>query len=163
MTPRSLNWLKATIIHPPAAAEAVSALLFEEGAQGVWEDQPDRRGRQVTRSGFPPDREAGLAAALPLLVARLAEAFAFDPAEFDFSLEIEENHDWAEKWKEGLKPVLIGPGLALAPTWWPEDDLPMRRWFCAWTRGWPSAADTTPAPSCALCFWPTRPRPPNGF
>ncbi len=124
MTPRSLNWLKATIIHPPAAAEAVSALLFEEGAQGVWEDQPDRRGRQVTRSGFPPDREAGLAAALPLLVARLAEAFAFDPAEFDFSLEIEENHDWAEKWKEGLKPVLIGPGLALAPTWWPEDDLP---------------------------------------
>jgi len=56
----SLNWLKVTIIHPPDAAEAVSALLFDEGAQGVWEDQPDRLGRLVSRSGFGPDKEAEL-------------------------------------------------------------------------------------------------------
>jgi len=120
----SLNWLKVTIIHPPDAAEAVSALLFDEGAQGVWEDQPDRLGRLVSRSGFGPDKEAELKERLPRLLARLSESFGLAAADFNYAVELEENHDWAEKWKEGLEPVIISPALALAPTWWPEDDLP---------------------------------------
>jgi ribosomal protein L11 methyltransferase len=110
--------------HPPAAAEAVSGLLFEAGASGLWEDRPDGRGRLVTRAGFPPEDRERLAALGPDLMARLAEAFGLDRGDFDFSLELEEGRDWAEKWKEGLSPILVSPALAVAPTWWPESDLP---------------------------------------
>lgn len=120
----ALNWLNLAIHHPPAAADAVSALLFEEGAQGVWEDRPDDVGRTVTRAGFPPADQARLRSLLPALVDRVAAAFDLPPADFECSLELEENHDWAEKWKEGLRPVLVGPRLAVAPTWWPTDELP---------------------------------------
>ena len=120
----SLNWLKATIHHPPAASEAAGALLFDEGAKGVWEDLPDERGRAVTRSGFETADRERLETALPEIVARLAEAFNYDGGEFSYDLTLEENHDWAEKWKEGLEPIVVDNRLALAPTWWPEDDLP---------------------------------------
>ncbi|MDL2226437.1 50S ribosomal protein L11 methyltransferase [Deltaproteobacteria bacterium OttesenSCG-928-M10] len=124
MSGRSLNWLKVTVHHPPVAGEALSALLFDEGAQGVWEDLPDARGRPVSRAGFGPEERARLEKTLPVIVARLAEAFDLPAGDFDFRLELEESHDWAEKWKEGLAPVIISPALALAPTWWPADDLP---------------------------------------
>ncbi|MDR2725031.1 MAG: 50S ribosomal protein L11 methyltransferase [Candidatus Adiutrix sp.] len=117
-------WLSITLRHPPAAAEAVSALLFEAGAAGLWEDRPDERGRVVTRAGFAPQDRDRLAALASGLIDRLAKAFGLDPGEFDFELELEEGRDWAEKWKEGLEPVLVSPALAVAPTWWPENDLP---------------------------------------
>ena len=120
----SLNWLKASIHHPPAASEAAGALLFDEGAKGVWEDLPDERGRTVTRGGFDPADRERLEQALPEIIGRLAEAFELNPAEFSHCLTLEENHDWAEKWKEGLTPIVIDDRLALAPTWWPADDLP---------------------------------------
>jgi len=78
----------------------------------------------VTRAGFHPEDRERLAALGPDLTARLAEAFGLDRGEFDFSLELEEGRDWAEKWKEGLSPILVSPALAVAPTWWPESDLP---------------------------------------
>jgi len=127
MTKEALNWLKVTISHPPVAAEAVSALLFDEGASGVWEDRPDEGGRQVTRAGFAPGAEAGLKSMLPERLKNLAEIFELPPTDFNFSLELEEDHDWAEKWKEGLKPIIVSSRLAVAPTWWPEEDLPERR------------------------------------
>lgn len=119
-----LNWLNLTLHHPPAVADAVSAILFEEGAQGVWEDRPDDLGRTVTRAGFAPADEARLRELMPELVRRVSEAFDLPAADFDVSLNLEENHDWAEKWKEGLRPVVINARLAVAPTWWPTDDLP---------------------------------------
>ncbi|MDR2947348.1 MAG: 50S ribosomal protein L11 methyltransferase [Candidatus Adiutrix sp.] len=124
MKTNALNWLNLTIHHPPVAAEAAGALLFGEGAQGVWEDQPDSRGRTVTRSGFDPAERARLEKAVPGIIATLADSFGLDPADFEWSLTLEENHDWAEKWKEGLAPVVVDGRLALAPTWWPVDDLP---------------------------------------
>ncbi len=119
-----LNWLNLTLHHPPAAADAVSALLFGEGAQGVWEDRPDDLGRTVTRAGFAPAEEARLRDLLPGLVGRVAAAFDLPAGDFEASLELEANHDWAEKWKEGLRPVVINARLAVAPTWWPTDGLP---------------------------------------
>jgi ribosomal protein L11 methyltransferase len=98
--------------------------LFEAGAAGLWEDRPDERGRVVTRAGFTPRDRERLAALGPGLIDRLAEAFGLDRGEFDFDLEPQEGRDWAEKWKEGLRPVLVSPALAVAPTWWPENDLP---------------------------------------
>lgn len=120
----SLNWLKATIHHPPAASEAAGALLFDEGAKGVWEDQPDERGRAVIRGGFEVADRDRLETVMPEIIERLATAFNLEPTEFSYALTLEENHDWAEKWKEGLEPIVIDSRLALAPTWWPEDDLP---------------------------------------
>lgn len=120
----NLNWLKISIHHPPFAAEALSALLFDEGAQGVWEDLPDRLGRLVTRAGFDPARREAMEARLPEIIALAADSFGLSGNEFEYSLEIEENHDWAEKWKEGLGPIVIDQKLAIAPTWWPEGDLP---------------------------------------
>lgn len=117
-------WLKVTVHHPTVTSEAVSQLLFDAGAEGVWEDQPDSLGRTVTRSGFSPDQRLRLEKALPEMIERISVAFTVAETEFCFFLELEENCDWAEKWKEGLEPVSLGPGLAVAPTWWPEKDLP---------------------------------------
>lgn len=126
MTGHSLNWLKVVFHHPPITAEAVSELLFEAGAQGLWEDPPDGRGRLVTLAGFGPDDGQRLDSLLPQVAARLAEAFDLAAGDFEFSLVLEEDHDWAEKWKEGLTPFVAGPRLAVAPTWWPDEDLPDR-------------------------------------
>lgn len=125
MTATTLQpWLKVTVHHPVVTAEAVSQLLFDEGAEGVWEDQPDGLGRTVTRSGFSPDHLLRLEVALPALIERVSKAFTLPEAEFEYNLELEENFDWAEKWKEGLEPVSLGPHLAVAPTWWPSENLP---------------------------------------
>lgn len=124
MKEHPLNWFKVTVHHPPVAGEAVSALLFDEGAGGVWEDQPDDRGRQVTRAGFPQEAAGHLENRLPEMMARLVPIFESSPDDFELFMEMEKNHDWAEKWKEGLKPIEINSRLAIAPSWWPEDDLP---------------------------------------
>jgi ribosomal protein L11 methyltransferase len=122
--PDQSRWLKLTLHHPPAAAEGVSALLFEAGAGSVWEDQPDETGRQVTRAGFTPQDRPRLAAELPAIIGQLAWAFGTAAEEFEFALNLEDNHDWSEKWKEWLAPILVDQSLALAPTWWPESGLP---------------------------------------
>ena len=114
---KNLNWLKLTVHHPPIAAEALSGLLFDAGAQGVWEDLPDPLGRLVSRAGFEPSESEKLGRLMPAIIANLSESFELDQGTFEFSLELEERHDWAEKWKEGLKPVLVTSNLALAPTW----------------------------------------------
>lgn len=124
MKPDSLNWLKAVIHHPPTVSEAAGALLFDEGARGVWEDRPDERGRAVIIGGFETTDRERLETAMPEIIRRLAAAFGLAEDEFSYDLTLEENHDWAEKWKEGLEPIVVDRRLALAPTWWPEDDLP---------------------------------------
>jgi len=126
MSARPSNWLKVVFHAPPVTSEAVSELLFQAGAKGLWEDSPDDQGRLVTMAGFVEEDGARLADLLPGLAERLAEAFDLAAGDFHFSLELEENHDWAEKWKEGLAPFTAGPRLAVAPTWWPEKDLPER-------------------------------------
>lgn len=124
MDNNSLNWFKVTIHHPPIAGEAVSAVLFEEGASAIWEDQPDDRGRQVTLAGFPQETASRQKANLPKIVDRLAAIFECSPDDFKLIMEMEKNHDWAEKWKEGLNPIEISRQLAIAPSWWPADELP---------------------------------------
>ncbi|MGL4207994.1 MAG: 50S ribosomal protein L11 methyltransferase [Candidatus Adiutrix sp.] len=119
----NLTWLKITINHPPWAAEALSCLLFDEDAAGVWQQAPDELGREVMAAGFKPSQEAHLRLRLPQILAKVAAAFDLAIEEFDFSLSVEENHDWAEKWKEGLEPICISNQLLVAPTWHPQDDL----------------------------------------
>ncbi|MDR1921441.1 MAG: 50S ribosomal protein L11 methyltransferase [Candidatus Adiutrix sp.] len=120
---KNLAWLKVVVHHPPCAADALSSLLFAEGAAGIWEDTPDARGRQVTKAGFAPSEAGRLAGLLPAMVANLAEAFAEPVGEFDFHLAEETDQNWAEKWKEGLEPIVVAGRLIIAPTWSPTADL----------------------------------------
>ena len=149
MAENPFNWLKVSLHHPPATTEAVSSLLFDAGAGGLWEDPPDERGRLVMLAGFPPADQARLEAALPEIVARLAAAFDLPAADFAFSLTLEKNHDWAEKWKEGLKPILGSPRLAVAPPGGRLTTCPPETSSCASTPAWPLAAATTPPPGSA--------------
>lgn len=118
------SWLQLSVHHPPPAAEAVGEALFELGAQGVWEDAPDSLGRVVSRAGFELPAETAIKRELPSRLAQIAAAFERPESDFNFYLEEREDHDWADKWKEGLSPITICPRLAVVPSWWPEDQLP---------------------------------------
>ena len=118
------TWLKATIHHPPVTNEALSQLLFDDGAEGLWEDNPDPQGCLVIHCGFAAGEQDRLEKAIPEIINRVALAFDISPNDFSFYFKQEDNLNWAEKWKEGLEPVILGPKLAVAPTWWPADDLP---------------------------------------
>ncbi len=118
------DWLKLSLHHPPITSEAVSELLFSLGALSLWEDAPDDLGRLVTRAGFSLDLAEELKDKFPLSLAFLAQAFELEISEFSYDFAVESDRNWAEKWKEGLAPVVINQRLALAPTWWNEGDLP---------------------------------------
>ena len=118
------TWLKLTIHHPPITSEALSQLLFDSGAEGLWEDNPDPAGFLVTHCGFAAGELPRLEKELPELIGRVASAFEISSNDFSFYFTQEDNLNWAEKWKEGLEPIILGPKLAVAPTWWAADDLP---------------------------------------
>lgn len=109
-------WLRVTVHHPPAVSEAVSEVFFSLGAQAVWEDRPDEHGRLVSRAGFAPERAAALKQPLADRLARIAGIFNTEPLRPLFTIEA--GADWAEKWKEGLEPIIVRQTLAVQPTWW---------------------------------------------
>lgn len=110
--------LRITLHHPPATAEAVSEVFFRLGAQAIWEDQPDQAGYLVSRAGFEAEQAETLRPPLIAGLARIAEIFETGPLEPVFEIETDAN--WAEKWKEGLRPIIIHNTLAIKPTWWAE-------------------------------------------
>ena len=127
---QNLNWLSVNLHVPPVCADAISDLLFDLGAEGVWEDNPDGLGRVLLRAGFPAD-SGSLEEKVQGAVEAVAQGFALPLDDFYFDIILEKNHDWAEKWKEGLAPVLVDDQLLIAPTWIAEKDYP---------QGWEKAA-----------------------
>lgn len=117
------DWLQASFVVPPAAAEAASGALFESGAGGVWEDRPDDQGRVVLRGGFPQGSEMRLMAELPAALLAISEALSLDPDDFCLLLELRPGEDYAESWKRDLAPIEISPRLTISPSWW-QDPLP---------------------------------------
>ncbi|MDR3203153.1 MAG: 50S ribosomal protein L11 methyltransferase [Deltaproteobacteria bacterium] len=112
------DWLLATLVAPPVAGEAVSAALFEAGAEGIWEDYPDQQGRLVFKSGFAQGREMYLMAQLPGSLRRVAEALGLSATDFELTLELRKGENYAESWKKDLKPIAVSPRLVVAPSWW---------------------------------------------
>ncbi|MDR1656042.1 MAG: 50S ribosomal protein L11 methyltransferase [Deltaproteobacteria bacterium] len=114
------DWLLATVALPPIAAEAVSDALFELGAGGVWEDQPDANGRVVLKSGFPQNSELHLMAELPGALSYISNFFGISLDGFSLVLELKPGEDYSESWKKDLTPIEITPALIIAPSWWSE-------------------------------------------
>ncbi|MDR2142353.1 MAG: 50S ribosomal protein L11 methyltransferase [Deltaproteobacteria bacterium] len=114
------DWLGLTLAVPPALGEVASALLFEAGAQGIWEDQPDRAGRLVFRAGFPLGLESRLMAELPAGLVVACESFSEPLDSVALSMDIKPGEDYSETWKKDLKPFPVGPRLWICPSWWTE-------------------------------------------
>ncbi|MDR1578707.1 MAG: 50S ribosomal protein L11 methyltransferase [Deltaproteobacteria bacterium] len=114
------DWLGLTLAAPPLAGEAVSDILFEAGADGIWEDTPDIEGRLVFRAGFPLGHESRLMAEIPAGLVRVAESLDFPLTSVTLSLEIKPAEDFSQTWKKDLKPFGVGSKLWIAPSWWTE-------------------------------------------
>ncbi|MDR2386839.1 MAG: 50S ribosomal protein L11 methyltransferase [Deltaproteobacteria bacterium] len=114
------DWLQVTAIIPPKAGEAVSEALFSAGAGGLWEDNPDPKGRLVFRAGFEPGQEMRLMAQLPEALNVIAQALELSLLDFELALELKPGEDYAETWKKDLKPIKISEDLLVCPSWWTE-------------------------------------------
>lgn len=88
----------------PLAAE----LLVAEGSWAVQEAE----GGVVTYVPAPADPEAFVARMRGLLAAELPESAAPQ-----LTWRLQENEDWARKWKEGLAPRRVTDRLVVKPTW----------------------------------------------
>lgn len=104
---RDSKWLVVTIEAPSERAnEALSAGLLALGGSAVQED-----GAQLTTYvKAPDDVEAWLERARPIL---------HDAAGVDVSItwQWQENEDWSETWKRGLKPRRVGRSFIVTPSW----------------------------------------------
>jgi ribosomal protein L11 methyltransferase len=108
-------WPEAIVVHDPEVTEALTHFLFQMGASAV--QQSDAPEGVSTRAGFPRDTIVSAAETqLDGFLHRLAEIFQLKSAPTAKWLEVEPD-DWAEKWKEGLGPLVVGPTLAVKPTW----------------------------------------------
>jgi ribosomal protein L11 methyltransferase len=114
------DWLCVTINTPPLAGEAISEALFEAGANGLWEDNPDELGRQVFKAGFANGLEAQLMASLPSALVKVANAFEIPLADFFMVMENVVGEDYCEIWKKDLLPIKISSLLLISPSWWSE-------------------------------------------
>ncbi|MDR1609198.1 MAG: 50S ribosomal protein L11 methyltransferase [Deltaproteobacteria bacterium] len=112
------DWLGLTLAVPPLAGEAAINILFEVGALGVWEDQPDNQGRLVYKAGFSLGEETRLMAEVPAALVSVAESLEFPLVEVALSMEIKPGEDFSETWKRDLHPMFVGPRMWVAPTWW---------------------------------------------
>jgi ribosomal protein L11 methyltransferase len=116
------RWTELTIIHPPETTEAVHHFLFELGATGVASEAVEGRADlAAARAGFdpapPPDAEKRLDAFFSDLVHFFN--LAGRPRAVWRTVDVE---DWAEKWKEGLKPLPVGDRLLIRPSWFKDPE-----------------------------------------
>jgi len=111
-------WPEVLVRHPPAAAEAVAHFLFESGACALLQEEiPGGAGAWLSRAGFDPDRPIGdLAQDLNDFLEDLAGIFGLNQAP-RAEWQNTRHGNWAEKWKEGLAPLEIGPVLVVKPSW----------------------------------------------
>ncbi len=106
------RWHALEVRVPAAAAEVVSAWLWDYDLTGLEED-PDDPGRLVAFRAGPWD-EAALAAAVAEWTAPLAGPGA-PVAVRAFEVEDE---DWGALWKRDWRPTPLGRALVVAPAWW---------------------------------------------
>jgi ribosomal protein L11 methyltransferase len=100
-------------------ADVLAAMLLDFGGRGVVEESD-----VLTTYLEPPDDPARVAR---LLRRRLEEA---TPSGFpvpEVSWEWQDQEDWAELWKEGLRSRKVTPRLVVAPSWDPVEPGPGER------------------------------------
>lgn len=104
---RDSKWLVVTIEAPSERVnEALSAGLLALGGSAVQEDGAEL----TTYVKAPADLEAWLERARPVLYEAAG-------ADVSITLRWQENEDWSETWKRGLKPRRVGRSFIVTPSW----------------------------------------------
>jgi ribosomal protein L11 methyltransferase len=133
-----MKWTEICIHTAAEAVEAVSALLHEEGAEGVVIEDPEVLKREwaspfgemlaLSPADFPEEgvRLKGyvqLDGDEELLIERLRLGLE-DLREFGLDMGIctiisktVDENDWANAWKQYYKPVKVSNSITVAPTW----------------------------------------------
>ena len=110
------DWPVVLIRHEEEAAEAISYFLFDAGASALVSEDAGP-GMLVTTAGFTPQHNMeDLSRRLDLFLDETTDIFSL-PEKPEASWSLTGRGDWAEKWKEGLDPIEVGPTLAVKPTW----------------------------------------------
>ncbi|NLN60715.1 MAG: 50S ribosomal protein L11 methyltransferase [Deltaproteobacteria bacterium] len=123
---RKQRWLKLALSVPEALREAISNFMIEIGAQGVYEetlepwtpnDLPEPAGNGVVYAYLPFDSHLeNRILRLEKYIESLADLF---PAleKIRFLRDTIEDPDWGEQWKKYFKPLRVGRGIVIKPTW----------------------------------------------
>lgn len=131
-------WTEIRIDTAAEAVEAVSALLHEEGAEGVVIEDPEVLTREwatpfgemvaLSPADFPEEGvrikgylplEEEVEAVLARIRIKLEDLreFGLDMGSCDMSAKAVDEDDWAHAWKQYYKPVRISEHITVSPTW----------------------------------------------
>jgi len=121
------TWTRLTVECPPAAVEAVSALLLEACPSGLAIEEAGGLARvsgYLSSAAIGPDTEAVLLRVRKAL-ARIPPALAPQPPHA--SAQAVPDRDWIESFRQHCRPVRVGR-LVIKPTWhrWPDPEFPSR-------------------------------------
>lgn len=100
----------------PLAADLIAAVLLEFGARGVVEE-PDA----LTTYLEPPEDVEALVSGLRKRLEEMTPPSDPPPA-VSWSWQAQE--DWAETWKQGLRPRRVTPRITVGPSWEPVEPGP---------------------------------------
>lgn len=119
------TWLELRVVAPLDAQEAVSAFLWEVGAQGITEEAAARAGEPwvLLRAYVEASDAEGLKEQVRAHVLELEEYFP-GASRSRVSVSVVEQRDWNAAWMEHFKPFRVSPRLVIRPVWEAYSPLP---------------------------------------
>ncbi|MFZ7112500.1 MAG: 50S ribosomal protein L11 methyltransferase [Desulfatiglandales bacterium] len=118
-SPKHPGWLEITIDIHPIAHEALSALLFDLGCQGMVTEDFSAH----TLKAYWPLRQdfEDLKNRIDGFLAELADIFP-EARPFTLRLSRLQDQDWAHSWRRFFHPDRITPNLTVFPAWEPVSE-----------------------------------------
>lgn len=113
-----MNWKEIKIKTTKQAFSAISNLLEEAGASGLFMEQlSDNEEELLVKAYF--ENNSDLTENLDQVQEKIASLEQYDLDIGSGNLEISElqEEDWANKWKENFKPFHITDDIVIKPTW----------------------------------------------
>lgn len=137
--PREGEWAEVTVVTHNEAVEAVSAILYDAGAQGVAIEDPEDIIRANTKPGswdyidesllpkcngevkvkgyFPNTEEiAEMVEHIKDAVNKLGE-YGLEKGKGQITVNTVFESDWANAWKQYYKPFKLGKHIVIKPSW----------------------------------------------
>lgn len=119
-----MDWIRFAVHCPPAAVEAVVAVMHEVTSAGpAVEDAAALKRVSVYVPDIPQADEQSAAIKAHLLCV---PAYLTCGVSLELSSELVREEEWAETWKEFYHPIRAGQRLVIKPSWepWPPQDDP---------------------------------------
>lgn len=112
------TWLELRVVAPLDTQEAVSAFLWEVGAQGITEEAAARAGEPwvLLRAYVEQEDAESLKQSVKEHLLSLDEFFP-GASLGRVSVSVVEQKDWNAAWMEHFKPFRISPRLVIRPVW----------------------------------------------